>query len=110
MKNDLSVESVLSELKKNLSKSKIIYIDNTFQVINEMHNFTKEELKNLSVKNLTNQLYIDLCLQGILINKNIQNMKLSNSPKISVIKPIFNTFNSLNYLNYSLIRTRISQI
>ena len=87
---------------KKISKSKIIYLDSRFQLINEMHNFTKEELKNITVHNLTSQLYIDLCLQGILINKNIKNLKLSKSPKISVIKPIFNVFDSLKYLNYSL--------
>ena len=64
-----------------------------------MHNFTKEEISVINVNNLSDQLYVDLCLQGILLNKNF---KLSDSPKISIIKPIFNSNNTIKYLNYSL--------
>ena len=79
---------------------RIIWKNNVFQILHQFHNFTKDEISKLKVENLTEQLYVDLCLQGILLNKN--KFKLSKKPKISIIKPIFHSFNSLYYLNYSL--------
>ena len=86
--------------EKNFYKT--IYLNHRYHTIFGLHNFTKEELSNINVRNLSDQLYIDLCLQGILINKNLSNYHISETPKISVIKPIFNNNFSLNYLNYSL--------
>ena len=96
--------------EKENEKNKVIHFyktiikNNIYSIIKPMHNYTKEEISLIKVNNLTDQLYVDLCLQGILLNKNnLSNFKLSNSPKISIIKPIFNSYNnSLQYLNYSL--------
>ena len=93
--------NIPNESKKvsNMPLEKPIYKNNILQVIGPMHNFTKKELDALSIYDLTDQLYVDLCLQGILIEKNKNNFKATNNPKISIIKPVFN---STKYLNYSL--------
>jgi glycosyltransferase involved in cell wall biosynthesis len=93
--------NIPNESKKvsNMPLEKPIYKNNILQVIGPMHNFTKKELDSLSIYDLTDQLYVDLCLQGILIEKNKNNFKATNNPKISIIKPVFN---STKYLNYSL--------
>lgn len=88
-----------SQKLSNITLERLIYRNSIFQVIGPMHNFTKKELDSINVNNLTDQLYIDLCLQGILIEKNKNNFKKTNNPKISIIKPVFN---STKYLNYSL--------
>ena len=85
--------------KVKILKDKPIYKNKIFQFISEMHNFTSKEISEIEVTNLTDQLYVDMCLQGILANKKKNNFKLSDSPKISIIKPVFN---STKYLNYSL--------
>ena len=84
----------------NSNIEKIVMKNRNYQIIRKFHNFTKEEIPKIDVKNLSDQLYVDLCLQGILLNKD--EFKFSDSPKISIIKPIFNSHNSLKYLNYSL--------
>lgn len=85
---------------KNINFYKTVIRLNIYTTITPLHNFTKEELSVIKVDNLTDQLYVDLCLQGILLNKN--NFNFSYFPKISIIKPIFNSNNALKYLNYSL--------
>ena len=89
----------VNEKKQIIYYEKTVLKNNIYTIIRPMHNFTKEEISVINVNNLTDQLYVDLCLQGILLNKNF---KLSDSPKISIIKPVFNSNNSLKYLNYSL--------
>ena len=89
-----------NNINLNLKYDRVVLKNNRFQILHQFHNFTKDEISNLKVDNLTEQLYVDLCLQGILLNKN--KFKLSKNPKISIIKPVFHSFNSLYYLNYSL--------
>jgi len=84
---------------QNVTLEKLVYKNNILQIIGPMHNFTKKEIDSINVNNLTDQLYIDLCLQGILIEKNRNNFRDTSNPKISIIKPVFN---STKYLNYSL--------
>ena len=85
---------------ENEYEYKIIMKNNTLEFIKEIYNFTKEELSNITIDNLKDEKYIDLCLKGILLNK--KKYKLSKYPKISIIKPILKSNDSLKYLNYSL--------
>lgn len=95
------ITSHFSNIKpNNITNNDDLNYDNRFQILHRFHNFTKDEIFYLKVDNLTEQLYVDLCLQGILLNKN--KFELSKNPKISIIKPVFHSFNSLYYLNYSL--------
>ena len=98
--NNNTITNENKNIKDNSDIEKIVMKNRIYQVIRKFHNFTKEEISQINVHNLSDQLYVDLCLQGILLNRNQFN--LSESPKISIIKPIYNSFNSLKYLNYSL--------
>ena len=89
-----------NNINLNLKYDRVVLKNNRYQILHQFHNFTKDEISNLKVDNLSEQLYVDLCLQGILLNKD--KFKLSKNPKISIIKPVFHSFNSLYYLNYSL--------
>ena len=75
-----------------------IFLANKFR--NEK--FTKDEIKyikeNITLPNINEQMYVDLCLQGILLQK-IPNQISNKPPNISVIKPVYK---GVKYLNYSL--------
>ena len=90
----------LNNINLNNTEYKIIMRNNTLKYIYQKHNFTNEKLSKIKIGNLKSDIYIDLCLQGILLNK--QKYNLSESPKITIIKPILKSNDSFKYLNYSL--------
>lgn len=59
--------------------------------------FTEREISLLDLKNLTEQDYVDLCRQGILLHK--KPFVASEKPAITVVRPVYNGY---KYMTYSL--------